>query len=91
MKKLLAIIVVVLFTGAPVFAADSVTLKAKAGDVTFNHKVHGSTVGCTACHGPNTPGKLTLGGKDAAHQLCMGCHKEKKAGPAKCFECHKKK
>jgi mono/diheme cytochrome c family protein len=91
MKKGLAVIVMVLFIAVPVFAADSVTIKAKNGDVTFNHKVHGSAAGCASCHGPNTPGKLSLGGKDAAHKLCIGCHNEKKAGPSKCLDCHKKK
>jgi hypothetical protein len=90
MKKALAVIVIMLLTAASAFAADSVTVKAKNGDVTFNHKVHGSTGGCPACHGTGTPGKLSLGGKDAAHKLCTGCHKEKKAGPTKCLDCHKK-
>jgi hypothetical protein len=91
MKKVLAMLVMMLLIAVPVLAADSVTIKAKNGDVMFNHKVHGSAVGCPACHGPNTPGKLALGGKDAAHKLCTGCHTQKKAGPSKCFECHKKK
>ena len=90
--KLFGIAFVVLaFCVSTVFAADMVTLKAKAGSVTFNHKVHGETAGCKACHPEATPGKLKLGGKDPAHKLCMGCHKEKKAGPTKCMECHKKK
>jgi hypothetical protein len=46
---------------------------------------------CKTCHGEGTPGKLSLGGKDPAHKLCTGCHTEKKAGPTKCFDCHKKK
>jgi hypothetical protein len=25
-----------------------------------------------------------------AHNICKGCHEEKKAGPTKCGECHKK-
>ena len=91
MKKCLAVFVMVLLIAIPAFAADMVTLKAKTGDVTFNHKVHGSAMGCAACHGTGTPGKLSLGGKDAAHKMCLGCHKEKNAGPSKCFDCHKKK
>jgi hypothetical protein len=91
MKRIVAVVVLLLFVAAPVMAADTVTLKAKNGDVTFNHKVHGEKVGCKACHPEATPAKLTLGGKDPAHKLCQGCHTEKKAGPTKCMECHKKK
>jgi c(7)-type cytochrome triheme protein len=93
MKKIVAVIVLLLFIAAPVFAADTVTLKAKNGDVTFNHKVHGEKAGCKACHTAEPPAKFAIGGKDPAHKLCGGCHTEKKAGPAanKCMECHKKK
>ena len=68
-------------------------LKAKMGDVTFNHKAHGEKQGCKACHATEPPAKFAIGGKDPAHKLCGGCHTEKKAGPAatKCMECHKKK
>ncbi len=90
MRKVLVVVVMVLFVAAVAGAADMVTMKSKTGDVTFNHKVHGEKDGCKACHGEGTPGKLTLG-KDAAHKLCKGCHETKKAGPAKCFDCHKKK
>ncbi|HSQ78700.1 MAG TPA: cytochrome c3 family protein [Nitrospirota bacterium] len=91
MKKVLAIVLMVLFVVASAaVAADMITMSAKTGDVTFNHKVHGDSVGCKACHGEGTPGKLTLG-KDAAHKLCKGCHDTKKAGPTKCMDCHKKK
>ena len=91
MKKVLAIVLMVLFVVASVAVAeDMMTMKAKTGDVTFNHKVHGDSVGCPACHGEGTPGKLTLG-KDAAHKLCKGCHDTKKSGPTKCMDCHKKK
>jgi c(7)-type cytochrome triheme protein len=93
MKRIVALVVLLLFVAAPVMAADMVTLKSKMGDVTFNHKVHGEKVGCKACHPTEPPAKFALGGKDAAHKLCAGCHAEKKMGPAanKCMECHKKK
>jgi cytochrome c553 len=29
--------------------------------------------------------------KYAYHNQCRGCHKEQKAGPVKCFDCHPKK
>lgn len=91
MKKFVAIVLMVLFVAAAAGAADMVTLKAKNGDVTFNHKAHGEKVKCDVCHGAGTPGKLSLGGQAKAHKLCQDCHKEKKAGPTKCMECHKKK
>ena len=71
-------------------ATDTAVLKAKNGDVTFNHKKHSADpASCKACHGDTKPGKLTMD-KDAAHKLCKGCHDAKKAGPTKCGECHKK-
>ena len=93
MKRLGVVVMLVLFLAVPVIAADMVTVKAKMGDVTFNHKAHGEKADCKTCHGDTTPGKFALGGKDAAHKLCAGCHDAKKAGPAtnKCMECHKKK
>lgn len=91
MKKIVAVVVLSLFIAAPVLAADTITLSAKMGDVTFDHKVHGEKVGCKVCHTAEPPVKFALGGKDPAHKLCQGCHTEKKAGPTKCMECHKKK
>ncbi len=93
MKRIVAVVVLLLFVAAPVFAEDMITLKAKNGDVTFNHKVHGEKVGCKACHPTEPAAKFELGGKDPAHKLCTGCHAEKKMGPQanKCMECHKKK
>jgi cytochrome c553 len=90
MKKLVAVVLMVLFVASVAVAADMMTMKSKQGDVTFNHKVHGETAECKTCHGEGTPGKLTLG-KDPAHKLCKGCHETKKAGPTKCPDCHKKK
>ncbi|HZY05861.1 MAG TPA: cytochrome c3 family protein [Anaeromyxobacteraceae bacterium] len=73
---------------------DKVTFKAeksKDGPVTFDHKAHAKQ-GCKNCHGEGKPGKITLGEKKA-HELCIGCHKEKAKGPGdekKCDGCHKK-
>jgi len=90
MKKLLAAALMVVFAATAALAADTVVMKAKNGDVTFNHAKHSADpASCKACHGDAKPGKLTLG-KDAAHKLCKGCHETKKAGPTKCGECHKK-
>jgi c(7)-type cytochrome triheme protein len=95
MKRFVAFAVAVLLVLAavPLMAADTVTLKAKMGDVTFNHKVHGEKFGCKACHPAEPPAKFALGGKDPGHKACTTCHTEKKAGPAanKCMDCHKKK
>jgi len=89
MKRILAGVLMVAFAATTAVAADTVVMKAKNGDVTFNHKAHSASGDCKACHGEGTPGKLTLG-KDAAHKLCKGCHDAKKQGPTKCGECHKK-
>jgi predicted CXXCH cytochrome family protein len=91
MKKVLSALLMVVFAASAALAAapDTVTMKAKNGDVTFDHKKHSASGDCKACHGEGTPAKLILG-KDAAHKLCKGCHQAKKAGPTKCGECHKK-
>ncbi len=90
MKKFLAAALMVAFAANSAIAADVVVLKAKIGDVTFNHKKHSADpASCKGCHGDAKPAKLTLT-KDAAHKLCKGCHETKKAGPTKCGECHKK-
>jgi opacity protein-like surface antigen len=89
MKKLMVVVLVVAFAAAPALAADMVTMPAKNGDVTFNHKVHGEQMECKVCHGEGAPGKIELD-KNAAHDLCKGCHAEKGAGPTKCGDCHKK-
>ncbi len=93
MKKVLAAALLVMFAASAALAAaapETVSLKAKNGNVTFNHKKHSvDPASCKGCHGEGTPAKLTLD-KDAAHKLCKGCHETKKAGPTKCGECHKK-
>ena len=91
MKKVMSALLMVVFAASVALAAapDSVTMKAKNGDVTFDHKKHSASGDCKACHGEGTPAKLTLD-KEAAHKLCIDCHKAKTAGPTKCGECHKK-
>jgi len=91
MKKALTLFILVFLVASAVQAADMVTVKAKNGAVTFNHKVHSTATDCKVCHGEGTPGKLILGGQKPAHKLCIGCHEKKKTGPRKCNECHKKK
>ncbi len=91
MKKVLSAMLIVVFAAATALAAapDSVTMNAKNGNVTFDHKKHSASGDCKVCHGEGTPAKLTLD-KAAAHKLCIDCHKAKAAGPTKCGECHKK-
>ncbi|HSN16497.1 MAG TPA: cytochrome c3 family protein [Anaeromyxobacteraceae bacterium] len=91
MLRLAAAALASLFLAAAASAAPppkSMTFPAKSGVVSFEHELHAKRAGsCKACH-PAAPAKLA--GKDAAHKLCLECHKEKKAGPTKCGDCHKK-
>ena len=89
MKKMLTIALMLAFTAGIAIASDTVVMKAKNGDVTFNHKDHSAAMDCKVCHGDAKPGKVELD-KDAAHALCKDCHTKKAAGPTKCGECHKK-
>jgi predicted CXXCH cytochrome family protein len=90
MKRIIAAMALTIFAAGTALAADTITLPAKNGDITFNHKKHQDTLkDCKACH-EKAPGKIEGFGKDSAHKLCKGCHEEKKAGPTKCGECHKK-
>jgi len=90
MRKIIAAAALTLFTAGTALAADTITLPAKNGDVTFTHKKHQEALkDCKICH-EKGPGKIEGLGKDWAHKTCKGCHEEKKAGPAKCAECHKK-
>jgi hypothetical protein len=69
--------------------AAPITLQAKNGNVTFNHKAH-ATQKCDACHPGGKGGKIEGFGKEKAHATCVECHKKEAKGPAKCAECHKK-
>jgi type 1 fimbria pilin len=89
MKKLLVAAMLVAFAASTAMAADTVTLEAKNGNVTFNHKKHSESMECKICHGEGTPGKIELD-KDKAHALCKTCHADKAMGPTKCGDCHKK-
>ena len=90
MKKIaIAMIAATTFAGTA-FAADVIDLPAKNGNVSFSHKKHQDALkDCKACH-EKAPGKIEGLGKDWAHKTCKGCHEEKKMGPTKCSECHKK-
>lgn len=73
---------------ADVKAPETVVIENKNGNVTLTHAEHGKMYGCATCHGDNEPGPFELG-KDTAHSMCKGCHKEQ-GGPTKCNGCHKK-
>jgi flavoprotein len=91
LKKIVAAVMLTLFCSVVAMAADDViSLPAKNGNVSFDHKKHQDALKeCKLCH-EKGPGKIEGFGKDWAHKTCKGCHEEKKAGPTKCGECHKK-
>ena len=90
MKKIIAAVMLTLFCAATAMAADTITLPAKNGNVTFDHKKHQESLkDCKVCH-EKEPGKIEGLSKDWAHKTCKGCHAEKNMGPTKCGECHKK-
>ena len=90
--RIASLVAAILFAGAA-FAADApaepTVLKAKNGNVTFNHKTHAAQK-CETCHATAAGGKIEGFAKDKAHALCVECHKKEAKGPAKCAECHKK-
>jgi formate-dependent nitrite reductase cytochrome c552 subunit len=93
MKRIIAAIALILL-GAGYAAADSteVVLTARNGTVVFPHKKHVEMkeMACTRCHDSDRGGIIAALGKEWAHKTCIGCHQEKKMGPTKCGECHKK-
>ena len=92
MKRIISAMALTLFCAGVAGAMDDtiVVLSAKNGDITFPHKKHKDMIACTTCHETDKGGKIAALGKDWAHKTCTGCHKEKKMGPTKCSECHKK-
>jgi opacity protein-like surface antigen len=90
MKKFIAAVALVVISAGAVLAADTMTLPAKNGNITFHHKMHQDMLkDCKICH-EKGPGKIEGFGKDFAHKTCKGCHADKGKGPTKCSECHKK-
>jgi flavoprotein len=92
MKKFFAAVALTLVFAVGALAAgpETIVLPAKMGNVTFNHKKHQDNLkDCKICH-EKGPGKIEGFGKDMAHKTCKGCHEQKKAGPTKCGDCHKK-
>jgi hypothetical protein len=99
-KTFAALFVAAAVLVAPVaFAADmpagALTLPAKPGNVTFDHKKHQAAgAKCTDCHKDDKGGDIEGIGKDVnkdkAHAKCHDCHKKQAKGPQKCADCHKK-
>lgn len=90
MKNLVIVAMLVAFAAGSALAADTVTIEAKNGNVTFNHKAHQDKLkDCKICHGDAKPGKIELD-KEKAHALCKDCHTKGGQGPTKCGDCHKK-
>ena len=81
-----------LMAGGIAIAAEApskpVVIKAKNGEVTFNHKAH-AALKCDDCHAKGIPMKAEPIGKEKAHGLCIECHKKEAKGPTKCAECPK--
>jgi hypothetical protein len=87
-----SILVAFLVVGTAVAAdvpAGPVALKAKNGDVSFDHAKH-QAAKCETCHADAKGGKIGAMGKDKGHATCVECHKKEAKGPTKCAECHKK-
>lgn len=91
MKTIITAVAITLAFAVSAMAADTITFPTKMGAVTFQHKAHQERLkNCKICHEKEV-GKIEGGfSKDWAHKTCKGCHTEKKAGPTKCGECHKK-
>ena len=90
MKRIITAAALIVVTAVMALAADTITLPAKNGDISFPHKKHQELLkDCKTCH-EKGPGKIEGFGKDWAHRTCKACHEAKAAGPTKCAECHKK-
>ena len=89
-KTVVALFALVAFAGTAFAVSDVIELKAKNGNVNFNHKAHQESLkDCKKCH-EKAPGKIEGFGKDVAHNLCKKCHTDMGKGPTKCGDCHKK-
>lgn len=88
MIRILGTFLIIVLTAGSAIASDNVVLKAKNGDITFNHKVHSGSMECKLCHGDSKPSKIELD-KDKGHVLCKECHRKNGRGPTKCGDCHK--
>lgn len=70
-------------------APDEIVIEASYGKVTLPHSMHAESYECSICHGDAAPAAFVLG-KETAHKVCKGCHKDEGAGPTGCKGCHVK-
>ena len=89
MKNIIVAAALVIACAVSAVAADVIVYPARTGNVTFDHKAHSSRFECKLCHGAGAPSKIAID-KDVAHKLCKGCHAQRKEGPTRCVDCHKK-
>ncbi|MCD6526258.1 MAG: cytochrome c3 family protein [Desulfuromonas sp.] len=92
--KLLFIALFTMVCATTAIAADQYQYTGK-GTVSFNHKMHGEKLECSACHTTATPEKMAITNKKEGHDKCLVCHKAEKkngnnAAPTSCSQCHKK-
>ncbi len=87
LKVSCAVLTVLAYAGTG-SAADKIVLRAENGKVIFTHKKHQEAIkDCKVCHG-TTLGSIKVFGLYRPHELCVGCHEEKKSGPINCVDCH---
>ncbi|MDX2441473.1 MAG: cytochrome c3 family protein [Desulfobacterales bacterium] len=98
-RTIVAILIIIVFTGALAFAVQHQGAKdikldgGKKGVVDFPHHLHQSAIGdCNACHAifPKTEGIIKalkmqgkLKKKQVMNKTCIKCHKEKKKAGVK--------
>ena len=99
MKKLLVILIIVLFTCAGAYAGGdpnfTKTYPTSKGEVTFTHGSHAKvTKDCAFCHGLYEANNSIVN-KDFGHKSCKTCHKKMNGtdgtnAPTTCTGCHKR-
>lgn len=88
MLKICTAFIICIALASPIQAAGIITF-GKEFIVVFTHKGHQENLGgCTECHGTKEPGRIAGFGQTWAHDVCVGCHSENKAGPVECGDCH---
>lgn len=88
MLKILTGFIICFALTSPILAANVITFGTDS-PVVFPHKDHQIKLGgCTECHGTTEPGRIAGFSRDRAHDTCVGCHRENKAGPVECSGCH---
>lgn len=91
--KLIIPAIIVIMSSAVTHAAipEKVIIKARKGNITFNHKKHvdaGLFKDCTVCHSSGEVFKIGKQGMEKGHSVCRFCHTDMEAGPRNCDGCH---